>query len=84
MLLNYVGIRMKCFMVRSWVVNKKIIRWDKNKKRENKVFMFISLLAFMLHIIHIFWLWSDIPHRIAIHFTNGEAEHWGSIGFFIR
>ncbi|WP_158638474.1 DUF1648 domain-containing protein [Metabacillus litoralis] len=36
----------------------------------------------MYHLINLFLLWSDIPDRIAIHFTNDVPDNWGS-KFFV-
>lgn len=43
-----------------------------------KVLMFLSISALVSHWIHIISVWTDIPDRIAIHFTNDEPDHWGS------
>ncbi|TXC92719.1 DUF1648 domain-containing protein [Metabacillus litoralis] len=43
---------------------------------------FISMGILVYHLINLFLLWSDIPDRIAIHFTNDVPDNWGS-KFFV-
>ncbi|MBM7602764.1 putative membrane protein [Metabacillus crassostreae] len=43
---------------------------------------FISVGILVYHLINLFLFWPDIPDRIAIHFTNGEPDNWGS-KFFV-
>ncbi len=38
----------------------------------------ISTTTLIYHAFHIFSLWSEIPNTIAIHFSKGEPDHWGS------
>ncbi|WP_176474101.1 DUF1648 domain-containing protein [Niallia circulans] len=39
------------------------------------VIISISILCY--HIFKLFYLWADIPERIAIHFTNDTPDNWG-------
>lgn len=43
----------------------------------------VSLIMLVYHLINLFLFWSDIPNRIAIHFTNGEPDNWGSKYFLL-
>ncbi|MGE6753720.1 DUF1648 domain-containing protein [Rossellomorea sp. NPDC071047] len=38
----------------------------------------ISTTILLYHTFHLFYLWSEIPNTIAIHFSKGEPDHWGS------
>lgn len=50
-----------------------------NKKKDwILILKLFSLIALGYHVIHLVLLWTDIPSHIAIHFTNGEADNWGS------
>ncbi|MGO4529761.1 DUF1648 domain-containing protein [Paenibacillus sp. 2TAF8] len=43
-----------------------------------KVTLFIlSLSIFLFHVFKLVYLWTDIPERIAIHFTNDIPDNWG-------
>lgn len=50
----------------------------KKKKDWILILKLFSLIALGCHVIHLIWIWTDIPSNIAIHFTNGEADNWGS------
>lgn len=44
----------------------------------------ISIAIFGYHMFHLFYLWPNIPERIAIHFTgSGTADNWGSKYFLL-
>ena len=43
----------------------------------------ISILIFAYHMFNLFYLWSDSPSQIAIHFTGKTPDHWGSKYFLI-
>lgn len=43
-----------------------------------KVLTFFAFIVLGYHIVHLILLWPSIPGRIAIHFTNGEPDNWGS------
>ncbi|RCW76945.1 DUF1648 domain-containing protein [Saliterribacillus persicus] len=38
----------------------------------------ISTAIFLYHAFHLLYLWSDIPNQIAIHFSSGKPDNWGS------
>lgn len=38
----------------------------------------ISISILFYHGFNLFYLWSDIPNQIAIHFSNGQSDNWGS------
>ncbi|MGG1629530.1 DUF1648 domain-containing protein [Rossellomorea sp. NRS-1567] len=38
----------------------------------------ISTTILLYHAFHLFYLWSEIPDTIAIHFSKGEPDQWGS------
>lgn len=38
----------------------------------------ISTPILLYHAFHLFYLWSEIPNTIAIHFRKGEPDQWGS------
>ncbi|WP_058306310.1 DUF1648 domain-containing protein [Gracilibacillus massiliensis] len=38
----------------------------------------ISTAIFLYHAFHLLYLWSDIPNQIAIHFSRGKPDNWGS------
>ena len=38
----------------------------------------ISSAIVIYHGFNLIYLWSDIPNQIAIHFSNGEPDNWGS------
>lgn len=48
-----------------------------------KIITLFSILALGFHLIHLYAVWSDIPDRIAIHFTSGEPNNWGSKYFLL-
>lgn len=43
----------------------------------------VSLFVLAYHLINLLLIWPDIPNRIAIHFTNGEPDNWGSKYFLL-
>lgn len=47
------------------------------------LFTFISIAILVYHSINLFSFWPDIPDRIAIHFTKGEPDNWGSKYFVL-
>lgn len=47
-------------------------------KRFKITLSIISILIFGYHIFNLFYLWSDIPSQIAIHFTGKTSDNWGS------
>ncbi|MFI8575331.1 DUF1648 domain-containing protein [Rossellomorea aquimaris] len=38
----------------------------------------LSTTILLYHTFHLFYLWSEIPDTIAIHFSKGEPDQWGS------
>ncbi|MBW3112422.1 DUF1648 domain-containing protein [Bacillus sp. MCCB 382] len=38
----------------------------------------ISTTILIYHAFHLFSLWPEIPATIAIHFSHGEPDYWGS------
>ena len=38
----------------------------------------ISTAIFLYHVFHLLYLWSEIPNQIAIHFSSGKPDNWGS------
>ncbi|MHA7136664.1 DUF1648 domain-containing protein [Rossellomorea arthrocnemi] len=38
----------------------------------------LSTTILLYHTFHLFYLWSEIPDTIAIHFNKGEPDQWGS------
>ena len=54
------------------------MRGDKMKMKHFKVtLVIISISILCYHIFQLFYLWADIPERIAIHFTNDAPDNWG-------
>ena len=47
-------------------------------KRFKIILSIISILVFGYHTFSLFYLWSDIPSQIAIHFTGKTPDNWGS------
>lgn len=43
----------------------------------------ISVIAFCYHSFHLFYLWSEIPIQIPIHFSNDTPDNWGSKYFLL-
>lgn len=35
-------------------------------------------MVLLYHMFHLFMLWPELPDRVAIHFSNGEADGWGT------
>jgi hypothetical protein len=56
-------------------------------KMKNKPFKLtltiISISIFLYHGFNLFYLWSDIPNQIAIHFSNDQPDNWGSKYFLL-
>lgn len=56
----------------------KNIEGDKMKHKGFKtILLIISIVIFGYHIFNLISLWSSIPDRIAIHFTNDTPDNWG-------
>ena len=37
-----------------------------------------AIFIFIYHGFNLIYLWSDIPNQIAIHFSNGKPDNWGT------
>ena len=38
----------------------------------------VAIFIFIYHGFNLIYLWSDIPNQIAIHYSNGEPDNWGT------
>ncbi|MGM0840194.1 MAG: DUF1648 domain-containing protein [Bacillota bacterium] len=57
------------------------IQWGDGQMRNEPLkitLIIISTTILFYHTFHLFYLWSEIPNSIAIHFSKGEPDHWGS------
>ncbi|MCA1054101.1 DUF1648 domain-containing protein [Rossellomorea aquimaris] len=43
-----------------------------------RILTIASTSIFLYHVYAMLHLWSDIPPRIAIHFSDGEPDEWGT------
>lgn len=58
--------------------NYPFLLGDKVKTMRLKIILLIiSFAIFCYHMFNIFYLWTDIPDSIAIHFTNDMPDNWG-------
>jgi len=48
-----------------------------------KILKILTVILLGYHLIHLILLWTDVPANIAIHFTNGEPDNWGSKYFLL-
>lgn len=48
-----------------------------NNKRLKVLLFIFSFSIFCYHLFHLITLWTNIPDRIAIHFTNDTPDNWG-------
>jgi Protein of unknown function (DUF1648) len=57
------------------------IQWGDGQMRNEPLkltLIIISTTILLYHTFHLFYLWSEIPNTIAIHFSKGEPDQWGS------
>ncbi|MFB9860016.1 DUF1648 domain-containing protein [Salinicoccus siamensis] len=52
-------------------------------KSFKSVFYIISSIILVYHLVNLFLFWPNMPDRIAIHFTMGEPDNWGSKYFVL-